>query len=93
MYEDIRKEVLAELRRDTNGAVVGTMFEMIGSEHYINYGVTVPSIKKVARVYAPNHALALAMFPSTIREMKLCAVYIDNGEEVTEEQMELWSGS
>lgn len=93
MYEDVKKEILAELRRDTNGAVVGTMFEMLGSEHYVNYGVTIPTIKKVAREYAPNHALAQTVFSSKIREMKLCAIYIDDPNEVTVEQMELWSSS
>lgn len=93
MYDDIKKEILAELRRDTNGAVVGTMFEMLGSEQYVNYGVTIPSIKKVAREYAPDHALAQAVFSSKIREMKLCAIYMDDPNEVTEEQMELWSES
>lgn len=91
MYEEIRKEILAELRRDTNGAVVGTMFEMLGSERYINYGVTIPAIKKVAARYAPNHPLAMEMFASEIREMKLCAIYVEDPTEVTEEQMELWS--
>lgn len=93
MFDEIKKEILAELRRDTNGAVVGTMFEMLGSEKYISYGVTLPHIKKVAASYHPNHALAMEMFNSKIREMKLCAIYIDNGTEVTAEQMELWSFS
>lgn len=91
MYEEIKKEILAELRRDTNGAVVGTMFEMLGSERYINYGVTIPTIKKVAAKYAPNHQLAMEMFHSEIREMKLCAIYVENSDEVTEQQMVLWS--
>lgn len=93
MFEEIKKEMLAELRRDTNGAVVGTMFEMLGSEKYINYGVTIPAIKKVARDYCPNHHLAMEMFASQIREMKLCAVYVDTPSDVTIEQMEIWSAS
>lgn len=91
MYQDIKREILAELRRDTNGAVVGTMFEMLGSETYVNYGVTIPHIKKIAREYAPNHTLAQEIFISDIREMKLCAIYIDTPNDVTVQQMELWS--
>lgn len=91
MFDEIKKEIFAELRRDTNGAVVGTMFEMIGREQYINYGVTLPTIKKVARDYCPNHLLAMELFTSQIREMKLCAVYVDTPSDVTSEQMELWS--
>lgn len=93
MLDDVKKNILAELRRDTNGAVVGTMFEMLGSEKYINYGVTIPFIKKVAREYCPNHFLAMDMFVSQIRELKLCAVYVDTPSEVTIEQMESWSDS
>lgn len=91
MYNEIKKEILVQLRRDTNGAVVGTMFEMLGSERYINYGVSIPAIKKVAREYAPNHALAQCLFDSQIRELKLCAVYVDASEDVTAAQMETWS--
>lgn len=93
MFVSVKKEILAELRRDTNGAVVGSMFEMLGEEKYMSYGVTIPAIKKVARAYSPNHSLAVEVFSSQIREMKLCAIYVDTPSEVTIEQMEHWSDS
>ncbi len=86
-------EVLNEIRRDTNGAVVGSMLELVGDERYINYGVSLPAIKRVAKNYACNHELALALFDTNIRELKLAAIYIDAPREVTEVQMRVWSGS
>ena len=93
MFDDIKKEILAELRRGTNGAVVGSMFEMIGNEEFMSFGVAVADIKNVAKRYAPNHELALALFDSKIREMKICAVYVEDEKFITPEQVNKWSES
>lgn len=93
MFEEVKKEILREMRRDTNGAVVGAMSNILGNEEFLNFGVTISHIKHIATQYYPNHALALDMFNSKIREMKLCAIYIDEGSEVSIEQMNEWSKS
>lgn len=90
-YEDTINEIFYAIRSNMNGAVVGTMFDILKSEHFTNYGVTVADVKKVAKDYAPNHALALELFKSDIRELKICAVYVDDPQKVTHEQMRLWS--
>ncbi len=92
-YKDTIEEIYSELRRNANGIVVETMFEMLGTEKYVNHGVSVPAIKEVASRHAPNHRLAEELFKTNIRELKIAAVYIDNPNEVTLEQMEQWSKS
>lgn len=92
-YKDTIKEILLQIRRDMNGAVVGTMLEILGNERYVNYGVAVPTIKKTAKKYYPNHELALQMFSSEIRDLKIASIYIDIPSEVTLEQMRDWSSA
>lgn len=89
----LKKKVLGEIKRDTNGAVVEVMNNMNQKEIFFSYGVTVAKIKEVSREYTPNHELAQELFNSKIRELKLAAIYIDSPSEVTEEQMELWRES
>lgn len=91
--EKLKKEILGEIKRDTNGAVVGSMCDMNCGEVYFSYGVTVAKIKNVAQKYFPNHELALELFSSRIRELKLAAVYIDNPQNVDVAQMHLWQQS
>lgn len=92
-YKDTIKEVLLQIRRDMNGAVVGTMLDILGNERYVNYGVAVPTIKKCAMKYHPNHELALEMFNSEIRDLKIASIYIEDCDMVTKEQMQEWSNS
>ncbi len=90
----LKMKILGEIRRDTNGAVVGTMSDMNqGEELYMNFGVTIPKIKNTVKDYAPNHLLALELFKTKIRELKLAAIYIDDADQLTEEQMFDWQQS
>ena len=92
--ETLKMRILGEIRRDTNGAVVGTMADMNqGEEVYVNFGVTAPKIKNTAKEYAPNHLLAIELFNTKIRELKLAAIYIDDADQITKEQMYDWQKS
>lgn len=87
----LKKEILGEIRRETNGAVVGAMSERIGGEPFFSYGVSAVAIKSIAKRYYPDHELAAALFDTQIRELKLAAVYIEDPEAVSPEQMERWA--
>ena len=96
MKEDLdklKKEILGEIKRDTNGAVVGSMCDMNCGEPYFSYGVTVAKIKNVVKNYSHNHELALELFSSKIRELKLAAIYMENPQSVEVAQMSLWQQS
>ncbi len=92
-YSDIVAEILSEIRRDTNGAVVESMNKLGHTLSFVNYGVALSSIKRVANNYAPNHKLALALFNTNCRELKLAAVYIAEPDLVTPEMMREWSSA
>lgn len=93
MYNEIKKKILAEIRRETNGAVVEARQTLVGKEPYISYGVALTDIKNVAKEYYPDHLLAMETFNSQIREMKLFAVYTAVANELTEDEMEQCSKS
>ncbi len=54
------------------------------------YGVSIPSLRKMAKEIGKNHELALQLWEMDIRETRILASMIDEPELVTEEQMEEW---
>lgn len=90
------EKVVALMRRlkiEMNGAVTDAMREYGGGTqgYGLNYGVSLPTIKDVAREYAPDHELAQALWRQDVRELKLAALFIDDPAQVTVAQMEVWA--
>jgi len=56
-----------------------------------NYGLSVPTLRKMARETGKNHELALRLWTSGIHEARLLASFIDRPDMVTGEQMESWA--
>ena len=52
---------------------------------------SVPTIREIAKAYAPAHAFALFLFRQQVRELKLAAAFIDDPSEVTAAQMREWA--
>lgn len=86
--------LMRRLKIEMNGAVTDAMREYGGGQHGygLNYGVSLPTIKDVAREYAPDHELALTLWKQDVRELKLAALFIDQPSAVTAAQMEEWAG-
>ncbi len=84
--------LLRRLRTETNGAVVGVM-EQRGIRYPLSYGVSFPTLRNIAREYAPNHSLALLLFEQQVRELQLAALVIDDPGQATPEQLRRWSRS
>lgn len=85
-------EILRRLKPEMHGAAVEDMARR-GISYGLSYGVAVPVIRKVAREYAPDPALAAYLFRQDVRELKLAAVYVDNPEHVTAKQMNDWASA
>ena len=90
------ERVVALMRRlkiEMNGAVTDAMREYGGGTqgYGLNYGVSLPTIRDVARGYAPDHELALALWRQDVREMKLAALFVDDPMQVAAAQMEAWA--
>lgn len=82
-------ELLSRLRVEMNGAVVEAM-ETRGISYTLSYGVSIPTIRDIAAAYHPDHELARFLFVQQVRELMLCAVYIDDPKRVTPAQMKHW---
>jgi 3-methyladenine DNA glycosylase AlkD len=53
-------------------------------------GVSVSSIRSLARKVGTNHRMALELWKTGIHEAKILAAMVDDPKEVTESQMERW---
>ncbi len=53
-------------------------------------GVPVPAVRKLAKEIGIDHRLAAKMWSSGVHEARLLAGFIDDPDEVTENQMEKW---
>ena len=53
-------------------------------------GISVPSLRAMAKEISKDHRLALRLWRSGVHEARLLACFIDEPKEVTEEQMEEW---
>jgi len=55
------------------------------------YGVSIPSLRKIARELGTNHDFAQQLWASGVHEAKILAAMVDNHEKVTESQLERWA--
>ncbi len=81
--------LLRRLKVEMNGAVSGAMKER-GMVYKLNYGVSIPTLKAITAEYGPDHTLAMELFGSDIRELKLAAIYVADPKAVKLEQLEEW---
>ena len=54
-------------------------------------GVAMANIQKVAKRFAPDHALAATLWESRVYEARLMTAYVDDPTLVTPEQMDAWT--
>lgn len=54
------------------------------------YGISVPTLRKIAKDVGRSHLLAQELWSSGIHEARILASMIDDPEQVTGEQMEQW---
>ena len=61
--------LLRELRRERNGAVADSM-RYYGTPYGLNYGVSLPTLRRIARAEAPDHGFARYLY----RQSANCAL-------------------
>ena len=81
--------VLRELRSQGNPANVKGM-ERFGISTKNTLGISLPTLRSMAKRLGKDHALALALWESGIHEARILAPMIDEPARVTEGQMEKW---
>ena len=78
--------LLGAMRKQMNGAVADAMY-YYGERYGLNYGVSLPTIRSIAKEYGKQHDLALYLYKQQVRELRLAALHIASAEEITTEEI------
>jgi hypothetical protein len=81
--------LMGRLRREMNGAVVESM-QRAGVRGMLNYGVSIPTLRAIAREQGSDHAFARFLFKQQVRELRLAAASIAEPSRVTPSEAEEW---
>lgn len=84
-YEDILKK----LRALSNPKAVEGMARF-GINPENTYGVSIPNLRRMAKEIGKGHSLAQQLWSSGIHEARILASMIDDPNQVTGKQMDLW---
>lgn len=88
MQETIR-EIKKKFRLAMNGDV-STAMRKRGVDYKLNFGVSLPTIKKIAAAYYPAPNLAEYLYNENVRESKIMATMLWPVEHFTKEKAEEW---
>lgn len=82
--------LLGELRRERNGAVADAM-TCYGKPYGLNYGVSLPTLRSLARAEIPDHDFARYLYRQDVRELRLAALHIAEPARLTEPESSDWA--
>ncbi len=85
-------EILKQLKSLSNPEAIVDMARF-GISPNQTFGVSIPNLRKIARVIGKNHVLAQRLWKLDVRETRILASMIDEPKKVTEEQMDSWTQS
>ena len=84
------REIKRQFRMAMNGIVSTSMREK-GMDYKINFGLTLPFIKRIAEKYCSSAKLAELLWKENIRESKILATLLYPAQELTPEIMQHWA--
>ena len=90
--EQAFRQILKKIQLAKNGETVDQM-KQHGITYKTSWGASIISLREIARLYEPNHLLALKLWNKQWRETMILAAMLDVAKEVTEEQMDYWTKS
>jgi 3-methyladenine DNA glycosylase AlkD len=86
-------EVLARLKSQGNPASVEGQARYGIAPKTVNYGVSLPTLRAMAKEIGKDHDLAEQLWASGVHPARLLATLIDDPRQVTEEQMDRWAST
>lgn len=75
--------LLGAFRRERNGLVADTM-HYDGSRYGLNYGVSLPTVRRLARSGERDHAFACFLLQQQVRELQLAAFHLADPARLTD---------
>ena len=88
MQEKI-KEIKQSFRLRMNGVASQSM-RTKGADYKLNWGVSLPDLKDMAKEYGKDYELAVALWKERVRECKILATLIMPAEQMLPDMVELW---
>jgi 3-methyladenine DNA glycosylase AlkD len=82
--------LLGAMRKQMNGAVADAMY-YYGANYGLNYGVSLPTVRQIAKDTEQDHDLALYLYKQQVRELRLAALYVAEGEKITMDELPTWA--
>ena len=82
--------LLGRMRRERNGAVADAM-RLCGRPCGLNYGVSLPTVRQLARAEGRDGELARLLWMQDVRELRLAALHIADPEQITPETAASWT--
>src|SRR6266699_2164842 len=83
------EQIIADLKLHANTQAIEGMAKF-GIRPAQALGISIPTLRKMAKEIGRNHALALALWDSRIHEARILASMIDEPRLVSAQQMEEW---
>lgn len=86
-------QLLGAFRRERNGLVADTM-HYEGKRYGLNYGVSLPTVRRLARAEVGDHAFARYLYGQDVRCLKLAAFHLADPDALTDpaERAFWWRG-
>lgn len=82
--------LLEAVRRERNGDAAASM-RFHGAAYGLNYGVSLPTVRSIARAQKPDHEFARYLYLQHVRELRLAALHIARPERVTATEFPAWA--
>lgn len=78
------------MRKQMNGAVADSM-HYYGEDYGLNYGVSLPTVRQIAKGEERNHPLAIYLYKQQVRELRLAALHIADPDLINTESLDFWA--
>lgn len=82
--------LLGRMRRERNGAVADAM-RRYGRPCGLNYGVSLPTVRAIARAETPDYDFACLLWQQDVRELRLAALHIAGPGHPAAEEFPFWA--
>lgn len=87
--QDTVKKIKRGFSLQMNGVASGSMREK-GINSYLNWGIQLPALRKIAEEYGKDYDLAIALWKENVRECKILATLIMPAELMDGQMLSLW---
>jgi 3-methyladenine DNA glycosylase AlkD len=84
------QDILKQLKAQSNARYIVGMARF-GINPHNTYGISIPTLRRIARQTGKDHRLAQELWRSGIHEARILASFVDFPEQVTAGQMERWA--